>query len=178
MEFCQDCSLGEISPTPDGIRIARTYWVDDQKKWLEGKQYWHLRRSKFWRRVSTVAFGASFLTALALALLTVIPGGHGRSLWVTWVKPENYGDLWETALALFAGGGVVARGFLSRMAHLELAKRYASQKYIFESASRMLDRSDPKTAPEILEKLGEEAMAEQAEWLWLQHTHPFEVPAG
>ena len=178
MEFCQDCSLGEISPTSDGIRLARVYWVDDQTKWLEGKHYWHLRKSEIWKQVSAVAFGASFLTALVIALLTVIPGGHGRSLWVTWVKPENYGDLWEAALAFFAGGGVVARGFLSRMAHLELAKQYASQKYIFESASRMLDKSDAKTAPDILEQLGQEAMAEQAEWLWLRHTHPFEVPAG
>ena len=183
LEFCQDCSLGDISPTSDGIRIARTYWVDDQKKWLEGKQYWHLRRYELWKRVSELALGASFLTAIVLAVLTVIPGGHGHSLWATWVKPEKYGDLWETTLGLFAGGGVVARGFLSRMAHLELAKQYASQKFIFENASRMLDRikSDTKlewTEPEILGKLGQEVLQEQAEWLWLRHTHPFEVPTG
>jgi hypothetical protein len=121
--------------------------------------------------------------AIVLAVLTVIPGGHGRSLWAAWVKPEDYGDLWQAALAVFAAGGVAARSYLSRTSHLELAKQYASQRFIFECASRMLDKikDDPKpewTAVEILEKLGHEALQEQAEWLWLRHTHPFEVPAA
>ena len=47
----------------------------------------------------------------------------------------------------------------------------------------MLDKikDDPKpewTAVQILEKLGQEALQEQAEWLWLRHTRPFEVPAA
>jgi hypothetical protein len=87
------------------------------------------------------------------------------------------------ALGLFAGGGVAARGFLMRRAHLELAKQYASQRQIFETASRMLDKikDDPKpewTAVQILEKLGHEALQEQTEWLWLRHTRPFEMPSG
>ena len=80
MEFCQDCRLPNISPTSGGLDIARTYWVDDQKAWLERKQLGHLRRYKFWNRVSQLALGASFLTAIVLALLTVIPGGHSGSL--------------------------------------------------------------------------------------------------
>ena len=183
MEFCQDCSLPNVSPTSGGLDIARTYWIDDQKAWLERKQLMHLRRYSFWNRVSRLALGASFLTAIVLALLTVIPGGHGRSLWAIWVKPDEYGDLWQAALGVFAGGSVTARGFLARRAHLDLAKQYASQSFIFECASRMLekikdDRKPEWTAVEILEKLGQETLQEQAEWLWLRHTHPFEVPAA
>jgi hypothetical protein len=183
MEFCQDCSLPNVSPTSGGLDIARTYWINDQKAWLERKQLMHLRRYSFWNRVSRLALGASFLTAIVLALLTVIPGGHGRSLWATWVKPDEYGDLWQAALGVFAGGSVTARGFLARRAHLDLAKQYASQSFIFECASRMLekikdDRKPEWTAVEILEKLGQETLQEQAEWLWLRHTHPFEVPAA
>ena len=116
-------------------------------------------------------------------MLTVIPHGGGGSLWESWVKPDNYSDLWQVALGLFAGGGVAARGFLMRRAHLELAKQYASQRQIFETASRMLDKikDDPKpewTAVQILEKLGHEALQEQTEWLWLRHTRPFEMPSG
>ena len=183
MEFCQDCRFPNISFTSGGLDIARTYWIDDQQAWLERKQRGHLRRYKFWKRVSQLAIGASFLTAIVLALLTVIPAGNGGSLWRAWVKPDNYGDLWQVALGVFAGGGVAARGFLSRRAHLELAKQYASQSFVFEVASCMLDkiRDDPKpewTAEQILEKLGREALQEQAEWLWLRHSRPFDVPAA
>jgi len=96
---------------------------------------------------------------------------------------KDYGDLWQAALGLFAAGGLAARGFLSRRAHLELMKQYASQRQIFAAASRMLEtietgRNPDWTAKAILEKLGEEALYEQAEWLWLRHTRPFELPTA
>jgi hypothetical protein len=99
------------------------------------------------------------------------------------VRPPEYTDFWQLALGLFAAGVVAARGFLLRTAHLELAKQYASQRLIFDNASIMLDSvksvSPPEwTAQQILEKLGQEALQEQAEWVWLRHTRPFEVPAG
>jgi hypothetical protein len=183
MEFCQDGRLSASNPASEGLHIARTCWVDDQKTWLAKKECDHLRRYKFWKWASRFAIGASFVTAIILALLTVIPNGGGGSLWESLVKPENYGDLWQAALGLFAGGGVAARGFLMRRAHLELAKQYASQRQIFENASRTLDKikDDPKpewTAAQILEKLGQEALQEQTEWLWLRHTRPFEMPSA
>ncbi len=164
-------------------RIAERFWVADQKDWFKRKELEHLKRSKFWKNVSRLAIGASFVTAIVLAALTVIPGGNNQTLWDAWVKGDVSGDLWQAALGFFAGGGVAARGFLNRRAHLELAKQYASQRLIFENASRMLDKIKGKSKPEwtattILEKLGEEALQEQAEWLWLRHTRPFEVPAA
>ena len=182
MEFCQDGRLA-TGPASDGLHIARTYWVDDQKAWFAKKELEHMRWCRFWKLASRLAIGASFVTAIALAVLTVLSDGNGGSLWETWVKPDDHGDLWQAALGLFAGGGVAARGFLMRRAHFELAKQYASQRQIFENARRMLDKikDDPKpewTAVQILEKLGQEALQEQTEWLWLRHTRPFEVPAA
>lgn len=187
IEFCQDCAEPAASsaarPALDGLHIAERFWVGDQKEWFKRKELENLERSKFWKKISRLAIGASFVTAIALALLTVTSGGDGGTLWDVWVQGGNAGDIWQAALGLFAGGGVAARGFLSRRAHLELAKQYASQRLIFENASRMLDKikSDPKpewTATTILAKLGQEALQEQAEWLWLRHTRPFEVPVA
>jgi len=182
VEFCQDGRLVKV-PTSDELHIARICWVDDQKAWFANKEHDHLRQYRSWKWASRLAISASFVTAIALALLTVIPNGSGGSLWQTWVESDDYGDLWQVAIALFAGGGVAARGFLMRRAHLELAKQYASQRQIFENASRMLDeiKSDSKpewTAVQILEKLGQEALQEQTEWLWLRHTRPFEMPSA
>ncbi len=186
IEFCQDCAQPEQNaarPALDGLHIAERFWVGDQKDWFKRKELEHLELSKFWKRVFRLAIGASFVTAIALALLTVIPDGKGGTLWDAWVQGGVAGDIWQAALGLFAGSGVAARGYLSRRADLELAKQYASQRLIFENASRMLDKikSDPKpewTATTILAKLGQEALQEQAEWLWLRHTRPFEAPVA
>ena len=129
-----------------------------------------------WKRIERTAIAASFIMAILLALLTVLPGG-GTHWWDSYVEPKGYGDLWQLGLGLFVAGGLAARGFLSRRAHLELTKQYASQRQFFETANRMLD--DPKSdwkPEEILEKLGDEALQEQSEWVWLRHTKPFEVP--
>ena len=135
-------------------------------------------RRKTWKAIEYLALLASFATAGVLALLTVTHDGGGMSLWDAWVEPKGYGDLWQVALGLSAAGGLAARGFLSRRAYLELAKQYASQRQIFETASRLLDDPKPDWTPkEILERLGDEALQEQSEWVWLRHTRPFEMPA-
>ena len=186
IEFCQDCRLpqqtGASDPAdPAGLRVAKHYWVDNQKNWFLRKERSHYQHTKLWKRVENAAFALAFATAAILAVLTVLPSADGKLLWDKWVEPRNYGYLWQIALGLFAAGGLAARGFLAQRAHLELTKQYASQRQIFETASRMLDtiEHEPKpdwTAREILEKLGEEALQEQSEWVWLRHTRPFEVP--
>ena len=186
IEFCQDCLLSKNTwdeSTVAGRSIVKKAWVDNQKAWFAKKESYHLQRSTFWNRITRLALGVSFATAIVLAALTVLPASHNRSLWAAWVKPEQFGDYWQAALGLFAAGAVVARGFLLRNAHLELAKQYASQRLLFENASRILGMiaSEPKpewTEKVVLERLGQEALQEQAEWLWLRHTRPFEMPAN
>lgn len=105
----------------------------------------------------------------------------GVTYWEAWVNSGNRGDYWEAILGVLAAGGLAARGFLARRADLELTKQYASQGQIFETANHMLDtianQPNPEwTAEKVLSDLGEEALQEQGEWLWLRHTRPFEVP--
>jgi hypothetical protein len=186
LEFCQDCQrpiqkAGINTVTPEDVAFVKENWVDGQKKWFVRKQAEHAWKKKLWTWIFGMAIAASFATAIVLALSTVIPNETGASLWKIWVKPNP--DLWQAVLAFFAGGGLAARGFLERRAHAELAKQYASQGHIFETASRTLEEIQKQeypewTAEEILSRLGEEASQEQAEWLWLRHSRPFEVPAN
>ena len=180
VEFCQDCRLLQLKADGlaglPGVPFVKTAWVEAQGKWFLKKELEHARSVKIWKWIERGAIIASFIVAIALALLTVLPGG-GAHWWDSYVEPKGYGDLWQIGLGLFVAGGLAARGFLSRRAHLELAKQYASQRQIFETANRMLD--DPKSdwkPEEILERLGDEALQEQSEWVWLRHTKPFEVP--
>ena len=176
VEFCQDCRLSQLKAgglgVLPGVPFVKTAWVEAQGKWFLKKELEHAQSVKFWKRIERGAIIASFIVATALALLTL-----GEAWWNSYVEPKNYGNLWQLGLGLLAAGGLAARGLLSRRAHLELTKQYASQRQIFETASRMLD--DPKSdwkPEEILEKLGDEALQEQSEWVWLRHTKPFEVP--
>ena len=180
VEFCQDCRLLQLKADGlavlPGVPFVKTAWVKGQSEWFLAKERKHIGSVRTWKRIERTAIAASFIMATLLALLTVLPGG-GTHWWDSYVEPKGYGDLWQLGLGLFVAGGLAARGFLSRRAHLELTKQYASQRQIFETANRMLD--DPKSdwkPEEILEKLGDEALQEQSEWVWLRHTKPFEVP--
>jgi hypothetical protein len=66
--------------------------------------------------------------------------------------------------------------------HLELTKQYASQRDVFETAYSRLEAIEKGeksswTAGQVLEELGKETLQAQAEWLWREHTEPFERPA-
>lgn len=176
VEFYQDCRLLQMKADGlgvlPGVPFVKTAWVEGQGKWFLRKELEHAQSVRIWKRIERGAIIASFIVAIALALLTL-----GEAWWNSYVEPKNYGNLWQLGLGLLAAGGLAARGFLSRRAHLELTKQYASQRQIFETANRML--GDPKSdwkPEEILEKLGDEALQEQSEWVWLRHTKPFEVP--
>jgi hypothetical protein len=189
VEFCQDglpCShpvRGSGAET-EGVLLAKKKWVDDQAGWFAKRQGEHYARYMFWRRLSRIAIAGSFLTATVIAALTLYtPPGASESLFSALVSNPAYADAWQLALSVCAAGAVAARGFLLRTAHLEIAKQYSSQRLIFEKASKLLDliRIEPEpewTSKQVLEKLGQEALQEQAEWVWLRHTRPFEVPAG
>jgi hypothetical protein len=171
-EFCQACAAPE--PHQGGIPATRQHWVDDQRKWLSRSENENLDRFKTAGRRVRVSILGSFLAAAAITGLTIATDAHGVRLWDTWVKPEIYGVAWQVLLAIFAVFELSGR---DNRIHLELAKQYAVQKDIFETAHRQLDAAakDPEngwTAEQVLEKLGEETLQAQAEWLWREHTKP------
>jgi len=181
LEFCQDCHLApaknaETNARPDGIRVTKAAWVDDQKRWFERKEREHFRLYMRWAMIARLALAASILTAIVLMELTMMPNESGGFLSDEWVKPETYGNYWQMVFGVFAAIELAAR---DRRAQLELAKQYAAQRQIFEAASRLLDTNGSErewSDLEILERLGEETLQAQAEWLWRAHTRPFELP--
>ena len=175
LEFCQDCGvpMQQDQGSTNAVHLAKIHWIDDQREWLLKKEREHLHRFRFLKWTARFAIAASFATAAVLALFTLATTIHGGSLWNVWVKP--YGNFWQVVLALFAAVELSAR---DKSMHLDLAKRYASQRQVFETASGMLDTmpADLKrqgVATKVLEELGEIVLREQEEWLWLTHTRTF-----
>lgn len=181
VEFCQDChSLSHTAAgVSGGLRHTDKYWIDDQRHWYAGKEQFCFAKYRLWNQVFKLALGATLLVATVLTVLTVMPGSEGLSLWDEFVRPAPYGAYWQAALSLYAAGAIAARGFLRT--YLELAKIYSSHRLIFDIAGRMLEtvKESPKpewTATQILERVGEEALQVQSEWLWFKHNRPFEPP--
>jgi hypothetical protein len=178
IEFCQSCKLPERES--GSIDIARKYWVDDQRDWLRQKENENLRRFNFGRKIVLFSIFGSFATALLIAWLSVAKDAHGGLLWDVWVKPDIFAAAWQVLLGIFAIFELSGR---DNRIHLELAKQYAVQRDVFESAHRQLGAAGTPqeggwTPEQVLEKLGEETLRAQAEWLWREHTKPFEPPAA
>ena len=190
VEFCQDCFTPLRRASAEDIEAVKRDWILHQLNWFAERIPEHERRRKRLRWLWRIAIGASFVLSVALFMMTLLPaellGGvfgfepaaAGTTLWEELVKPQ--GDLWQAVLAVLAAGGLAARGYSQRRGDAELAKQYASQRRIFETANDMLKEVGTPSAEgkpeEILERLGEQALQEQAEFVWLRHARPFEVP--
>ncbi len=174
IEFCQGCNLPKSSS--GGVKIAKAHWLIHQKQWLFGKELYHFNRFKRGKLIARRSIVGSFFTAAVLVLLTLTPNGHGQLLWQDWVKPEQFGVAWQLLLGVFAVFELSAR---DNRVHLELIKQYASQRDVFETAYSRLEaiekgQESTWTAGQVLEELGKETLQAQAEWLWREHTEPFE----
>lgn len=181
VEFCQDCFTPPQKASAQDIKAVKNDWVKEQRDWFETKRIpKHERRRKFFRGLWRMALGASLVLSFAMFLMTLpfLSGSSDTSLWWQFVEP--YGNWWQAVLAVLAAGGLTARGYSERCGDAELAKQYASQRRIFETAYDMLNGvgqpSAEWTAEEILERLGDQALQEQGEFVWLRHARPFEMP--
>lgn len=186
LEFCKNCLAPQPTFTNAAeraacISLAKRYWVNYQVDWFTKKKEEHHKHYKHWKLRARVAIAGSFVMAAALAWLAVLFHQPGDVMaWKANSGIGKYGDQLQLILGTLATIGLTARGFVARRADLELTKQYTSQREIFAIAAEMLKEngSDPDwSAERILEQLGEEALQEQAEWLWLRHSRPFEVPA-
>lgn len=190
VEFCQDCFAPLQKATAEEVEAVKRDWVQNQVDWFKERIPDHERRRKRLRWLWRIAIGASFVLSVMLFVMTLLPAelldgvfgfkpkAAGATLWEELVKPQ--GDFWQAVLAVLAAGGLAARGYSQRRGDAELAKQYASQRRIFETANDMLKEVGKPSAEgkpeEILELLGEQALQEQAEFVWLRHARPFEVP--
>ncbi len=80
VEFCQDCRLSaQDSFRANGIHVAKTCWVENQRDWFADKEAYHAGRAKFWKYIARIAIVASFVTAVA-RLMTVCPMAAKNSM--------------------------------------------------------------------------------------------------
>jgi len=192
LEFTQDRRL---TATPHSLTrqelhtIAIERWIYDQINYFKAASAKSTRHYWRWTWVQRVALILTFASSALLAAMTF---GYSDNV-NTWREGARivhpFGDVQigtfiqrlQTLVGLAAAAGVAARGFLFRSADLEFAKQSATTREKFEVAlnriAEIRDEDAERDLPEVFERLGREALLEQAEWLWLRHSRPFEAPS-
>ena len=191
VEFAQDnhpALARSQPPVETRINIAIKHWVGPQIAYFKRSALWHAGNYRRGQWVTRVAIASTFATSILLAAMTLSYGDG----WYAWhadaVVPLPFGSVpigtfikqLQLAVSFMAALGIAARGFLLRTADLDLSKQYGATREKFDRAEAALSKvptGDPdQECPAIFERLGREALLEQAEWLWVRHSRPFEPP--
>jgi hypothetical protein len=135
-----------------------TRWIDGQLAYYEkaGKrEEGHLQSAE--RAMLVVAVAGLALSVVAVVFDWMVL--HTLTYWAT------------VPIALGGMLAILIRFYLQQRGYTENARRYQHMFTVFDAARRRLRErvGDPR---KVLEQLGHEALAEQAEWLILHRDHP------
>ncbi len=191
VEFAQDQQLlrrsaeSKVKPLYD---TAIKYWLDQQVRYFTSAANRHWQRYIFGIWIVRASIVLTFATSIVLAVMT-LKYGDGLHAWRSdevivhpfgTIRVETFIQQLQIAVSLTAAMGIAARGFLGRTADLELAKQYSATLETFQRAEiavrNVADSDMENELPDIFERLGREALLEQADWHWIRHSRPFEAP--
>ncbi len=152
-------------------------WVYAQSKWFTDtarRDHSWLERNERWVRGF---FLIGMALALALFTLQFVLQIAQQADWVKSVSPLLI-VLMGLALVLAA----LRDAFAEKMAYAELAKQYQRMSRLYGRAYQRLndslDHGRHQEAERVIRELGEEALAENGDWVVLHRARPLHVPMG
>ncbi len=160
-----------VSPAGGRYQLLLKHWMNSQATWfaraasrdqgrLEGKERWVTR-----------LFVTGVVLALGLLILQIPPLPHDV------VSPPLI-VLMSLVLVLAA----LREGYADKRAYAEQGKQYQRMSHLFWLASQRLKESleqgKSQEAERVIRELGEEALAENGDWVMLHRTRPISVPMG
>jgi hypothetical protein len=173
-------------------------WVNEQLDFYEGAARREHDKQRKWSKTSSVLMSAGgALTGLAVffGLLLGKGGLHvpvppidaaltALTAWLhahidpatlrSWTTPGGWFQYWQ-AVPIAASGALalLIRFYTQQRGFKENMRRYEHMYVVFDTASSAL-RREGNDAPEILLRLGREALAEHAQWLILHRERPLQ----
>ena len=168
-----------------GSKDARAPLEFTLKHWVEHQRHYFSKASRVNReRAERIDFWvkAAVVGVLAIGLGMAGAAAAGSMLEASWWEPAARDWLQWPMIAidmLLAAGGLLHH-FGERMAYSEHAKQYRMMEEIFRNAKAIIqDRlaaNDIDAARDCLRKLGQEALAENGDWVLLHRERPLELP--
>jgi hypothetical protein len=160
-------------------------WVEDQRLYFERASRSEGAKMRKCEGTAKICF---FCLALGLAVIwfflnlaLLIKNGMGSQ------EPFQDPNHWTTnILKVLMSLGLVATGlhhhYVEKKGFAEHVEKYKDMSDLFAGAGKALrasiDASNFKEARNIIQRLGEDALGENAEWVRLHRLRPLEVPQG
>jgi hypothetical protein len=191
-----------LTPDQQRERLARVKeeWVRGQIKQFEKS---HKKEERWASLLRRIGFALAVVGWLWIPLLLLIGSGAAPKSGVAEEKPADRprakdsepsaesrtarvrnsaihpAPWWLIASGLLVIVGGLCVAFCERRSHEELANQYERMRVVFESGQKELDRrlakNDIQGAQAVLQALGNEAIAEHAQWLILRRARPLEL---
>lgn len=190
-----DESIEQNPPESLGDAVSNRYrlivkqWVEDQASWFAratGRDQRKLEAHGQWvHRFFVAGMGLALLLFL-LQFLQLLPQ---YSQWISSLPLINLLlvkiPLIELLIVLMTSVLALAalrEGYTDKMAYTEEIKQYERMSHLFGLASRhlkeALEQHKPEEAERLIRELGEEALAENGDWVMLHRARPINVPIG
>jgi len=157
------------------IETVRVNWAVEQQKFYERKGHANHSKARLYRGFGTSLALLGWVLAMALLFIresasegtATLPGEGTRHEAVTYLS------------GFFVVIGGFALVICERRFHEELSKQYERMAVVFADANRELqsacETGDLTRARRTIRALGQEAIAEHAQWLILRRARPFEL---
>jgi hypothetical protein len=168
--FWKDEFDNVLSPEQQKNRIefAMKFWVKDQAKYFYENQAKFHHLAALWRLSGfAIAVGLGFLP-----MAWILLGANA-------FHPNHY-ILLAMGIGLIGGGLMI--GYAEQNSFEELAKQYGRAHTVFSLGLRELNQAleanDIPKCQSILQSLGQEAIAENAQWLIIRRNRPVDLHVG
>jgi hypothetical protein len=169
---------GRSAITPGNpYKLILIPWVYAQSRYFTGtarRDHEKLERNEHWVRGF---FLIGMALALALFILQFVQQVTQQTDWI-----ENVLPLLIVLMSLILVLAALREGFADKMAYGEQAKQYQRMGRLFWQAfqrlNESLDRQRYQEAERVIRELGEEALAENGDWVVLHRARPLHVPMG
>ncbi len=154
------------------VQSPGSTWVSTQRSYFSARRLVAHRASRRFALAVQVTSGLTLAVAVAYATVSLRAVAAGGP----WTGSNSDADMWFQAALGFVGAlAVVIEAYRKRQAFDVLGRQYALAERVFAAAERRLEEGSWPVA-QVLRALGREALAENAEWLWMRRTQPLDVP--
>jgi len=187
--------MESVHSKPD-FELVQKHWVDDQRNYfrkasvrnqekVEVYEKW-VRNLFLWTAVLT-----GVLVVVVLAFSNLLAGSEHLRPIEHWFV-ESFGhhfaeeflkelrDWLMVAIVVFPGAAATLDGYSEKLAFAEQAKQYQRMRDLFEGAANQLTQSlqdgSHDQAHRVIQELGEEALAENGDWVLIHRERDVEVP--
>lgn len=168
------------------FELVQKHWVDDQRNYFR-KAY-----TRNQEKVEVYDQWVRNLFAITGALTVLLVIWVLAFNWLTHLLAQDTGaatahylvelfrDILMVLIVVFPGAAATLDGFSEKMAFEEQAKQYQRMRDLFEVAAIQLTQSlqegSHDQAHRVIQELGEEALAENGDWVLIHRERDVEVP--